>query len=79
MNVYETKDFYLAAFLMCKGFKFVGSHITPVGVYFHFEYTNRSKLNELIDLFINHQALVNMSKFVKIQGFLRYELDKYRT
>ena len=79
MDIYETKDFYLAAFLMCKGYKFVGSHNTTKGVYFHFQYENKDKLNSLLNLFVNHQALVNMSKFVKIQGFLRHELDKYRT
>jgi hypothetical protein len=79
MKIYKTKDFYLAAFLMCKGYKFVGSNNSPKGVYFHFEYGNENKLNDLTQQFVSHQAHVNMSKFVKIQGFLRHELDQYRS
>jgi hypothetical protein len=63
---------------MCKGYKYVGSHQESVGVYFHFEYDNENKLQELVNKFVNFDAHVNLGKLVKIQAFLRHELDQYR-
>jgi hypothetical protein len=78
MNAYKTKDFYLAALLMCKGFKLTGSNKEPNAVYFHFEYDNEEKLQGVINQFINYEAYVNLGKLVKIQALLRRELDKHR-
>lgn len=78
MKTYNTKDFYLAALLMCKGFKLIGSHKESNGVHFHIEYENNEKLQEIINQFVNYEAYVNLGKLVKIQAILRRELDKYR-
>lgn len=78
MNTYKTKDFYLAALFMCKGFKMTGSNKEPNAVYFHFEYQDETKLQQTISEFVNHEAYVNLGKLVKIQALLRRELDKYR-
>lgn len=78
MKTYKTKDFYLAALLMCKGFRLIGSNKEPNAVYFHIEYSNETRLNELINDFVNYEAYVNLGKLVKMQSMLRRELDKYR-
>lgn len=78
MKTYKTKDFYLAALLICKGFKLTGSHKEPHAVYFHIEHNDESKLQELINQFVNFEAYVNLGKLVKVQGLLRRELDKHR-
>jgi hypothetical protein len=78
MKTYNTKDFYLTALLMCKGFNLTGSHKESNGVHFHIEYENDEKLQEIINQFINYEAYVNLGKLVKIQAILRRELDKYR-
>lgn len=78
MKTYKTKDFYLAALFMCKGFNLVGSNKEPNAVYFHIEYQDDEKLKTIIDQFVNFEAFVNLGKLVKIQGVLRRELDKHR-
>jgi hypothetical protein len=78
MKTYKTKDFYLAALFMCKGMKMIGSHKEPNAVYFHIAYTDESRLQEIINDFINHEAVVNLGKLVKMQSLLRRELDKHR-
>jgi hypothetical protein len=78
MKMYNTKDFYLTALLMCKGFKLNGSHKENNGVHFHIEYDDNEKLQEIINQFVNYEAYVNLGKLVKIQAILRRELDKYR-
>jgi hypothetical protein len=78
MKTYQTKDFYLAALLMCKGFKLTGSHKEPHAVYFEIAYDNDEKLQEIINQFVNYEAYVNLGKLVKIQALLRRELDKYK-
>jgi hypothetical protein len=78
MKTYKTKDFYLAALLMCKGFKLTGSSKEPNAVYFHFNYDNDEKLQAIVNQFINYEAYVNLGKLVKIQALLRRELDKYK-
>lgn len=78
MKKYETKDFYLAALFMCKGFKMTGSHKEERAVYFHIEYDNEEKLNGIVNQFVNYEAYVNLGKLVKMQALLRRELDKYR-
>lgn len=78
MNTYKTKDFYLAALLMCKGFKLNGSTKEPNAVYFHIEYDNESKLQNIVNQFVNYEAYVNLGKLVKIQALLRRELDKHK-
>lgn len=78
MKTYKTKDFYLAALFMCKGFKMTGSNKEPNAVYFHIGYTDENKLNEVVKDFVNHEAYVNLGKLVKVQALLRRELDKYR-
>jgi len=78
MKTYKTKDFYLAALFMCKGFRMNGSHKEPKAVYFHIEYDNEQNLQEVISEFVNHEAYVNLGKLVKMQAILRRELDKYR-
>lgn len=79
MKTYKTKDFYLAALLMCKGFRMTGSHKETNAVYFHLEYENDDKLQAIINQFVNFEAYVNLGKLVKIQALLRRELDKYKT
>lgn len=78
MNTYKTKDFYLSALFMCKGFKLVGSEKHENGVYFEIEYNNEEKLNALISQFVNFEAYVNLGKLIKMQALLRRELDKHR-
>ena len=78
MKTYKTKDFYLTALFMCKGFKLIGSNKEPNAVYFHIEYKDETKLQETINDFVNHEAYVNLGKLVKMQSLLRRELDKYR-
>jgi hypothetical protein len=78
MKTYKTKDFYLAALFMCKGFKLIGSNKEPNAVYFHIEYENEEKLQTIVNEFVNYEAYVNLGKLVKIQALLRRELDKYR-
>lgn len=78
MKTYKTKDFYLAALFMSKGYKMTGSHKEPNAVYFHIEYSNDESLQEIINDFVNHEAYVNLGKLVKMQAILRRELDKYR-
>ena len=78
MNTYKTKDFYLAALFMCKGFKLVGSHKEPNAVYFQFEYQDETKLQQVINEFVNYEAYVNLGKLTKVQALLRRELDKHR-
>lgn len=78
MKTYKTKDFYLAALLMCKGFRMNGSNKEPHAVYFQFEYSDESKLQEIINEFVNYEAYVNLGKLVKMQALLRRELDKHR-
>lgn len=75
---YKTKDFYLAALLMCKGFKLNGSHKEPKAVYFHIEHNDNEKIQEIVNEFVNYEAYVNLGKLVKMQAILRRELDKYR-
>jgi hypothetical protein len=78
MKTYKTKDFYLAALLMCKGFKMTGSHKEPNAVYFQFEHSDEDKLQQTVNDFVNHEAYVNLGKLVKVQALLRRELDKHR-
>lgn len=78
MKTYKTKDFYLSALFICKGFKMVDSSKEPNAVYFHFEYEDEVKLQQTINDFVNHEAYVNLGKLVKVQSLLRRELDKYR-
>lgn len=78
MNTYKTKDFYLAALLMCKGFRLIGSKKETNAVYFHIEYDNEEKLQNIINQFVNFEAYVNLGKLVKIQALLRRELDKHK-
>lgn len=78
MNTYKTKDFYLSALLMCKGFKLTGSEKRENGVYFEIEYDNEDKLINLVNKFLNFEAYVNLGKLIKVQSLLRRELDKYR-
>jgi hypothetical protein len=78
MKNYKTKDFYLAALLMSKGFKLIGSEKQTHAVFFEIEYDNEEKLQKLINDFVNFEAYVNLGKLVKMQALLRRELDKYR-
>jgi hypothetical protein len=78
MKQYKTKDFYLAALLMCKGFKLVGSEKQTNAVYFEVEHDNDEKLQKLINDFVNFEAYVNLGKLVKMQALLRRELDKHK-
>lgn len=78
MKTYQTKDFYLAALFMCKGFRLEGSHKEPNAVYFHIAYDNEEKLQQVINQFVNYEAYVNLGKLVKVQALLRRELDKYK-
>jgi hypothetical protein len=78
MKTYKTKDFYLAALLMCKGFKLTGSNKETNAVYFHISYENEEKLQAIVNQFVNYEAYVNLGKLVKIQALLRRELDKHK-
>lgn len=78
MKTYKTKDFYLAALFMCKGYKMIGSHKETHAVYFHIEYRDDTRLQTIINDFVNHEAYVNLGKLVKMQSLLRRELDKYK-
>jgi hypothetical protein len=78
MKMYQTKDFYLAALFMCKGFRLSGSHKEPNAVYFQIEYDNEEKLQAVINQFVNYEAYVNLGKLVKVQSLLRRELDKHK-
>lgn len=79
MKNYTTKDFYLCVLLMCKGFKFLSSRKEENGVHFTLEIHDEKLHQKVIDDFINFNALVNMGKMVKVQAFLRRELDKYKS
>lgn len=78
MKTYKTKDFYLTALFMCKGFKLIGSEKKGESVYFEVEYDKEDKLNALIKQFVNFEAYVNLGKLTKVQAILRKELDKYK-
>jgi hypothetical protein len=78
MKTYKTKDFYLAALLMCKGFKLTGSNKETNAVYFQIDYDNEEKLQAIVNQFANYEAYVNLGKLVKIQALLRRELDKHK-
>ncbi|MFI2856767.1 DUF5659 domain-containing protein [Paenibacillus sp. JSM ZJ436] len=78
MKTYVTKDFYLSVLLMSNGFELVGSEKKKNGVHFHIQYDNSELLRELIDQFINMEAVINMSLMVKNTAQLRRELDKYK-
>lgn len=73
-----TMDFYFTALLMSKGFKLLGSEKHEKGVVFIVQNLNEELYQKLQSDFSNHNAYVNMSKFVKNTARLRNELDKYK-
>ena len=76
---YKTKDFYLSALLLSKGFKMIGSEKkTERTVFFIFEYEDYSDLNDILTDFINMTATVNVKKFVFSLNTIRAELSKHR-
>jgi hypothetical protein len=78
MKTYKTKDFYLAALLICNGFKLIGSEKQEKAVFFEVEVKEEADLTSLLNDFVNYEANVNLGKLVKVQGLLRRELDKHR-
>jgi hypothetical protein len=78
MKTYKTKDFYLAALLICKGFRLINSEKQVNAVYFEIENNDDEKLQEVINQFVNYEAYVNLGKLTKVQALLRRELDKHR-
>ncbi|KAA9007404.1 hypothetical protein F4V43_02645 [Paenibacillus spiritus] len=78
MKTYTTKDFYLTVLLMCNDFELIGSEKKKNGVHFNLNNYNDEILRNLIDQFINMEALINMSLMVKNTALLRKELDKYK-
>lgn len=76
MGIYKTKDFYLACLIMSEGYNFVGSENKGRTVWFTFE--EDEELQDLVNDFINYNAITNVRMFTKSMARLRRELDKYR-
>lgn len=78
MNIFETKDFYLAALFISYKFKLVGSEKKDESVYFKIENNRPELFQKLINDFLNYNAMVNLNKLTKSTALLRRELDKYK-
>lgn len=76
MSIYKTKDFYLACLIMSNGYTLVGSESEGRTVWFSFE--EDDKLQDLINDFVNYNAIANVRMFTKSMARLRKELDKYK-
>jgi len=69
----KTSDFYLAAYLLDKGFELQGSdRSNPKRIFFHFD----SGENEAI-VFFNKEAVVEPISFSMSIKYLKKELYKY--
>jgi len=78
MKTYTTKDFYLTVLLMCNEFELVNSIKKNNGVHFELKNNNDQLLRQLIDQFINNEAVINMCDMIKFTAVLRKELDKHK-
>ena len=76
MSTYKTKDFYLACLIMSEGYKFIESSQEDRAVWF--EFNSNCKLQDLVNDFVNYNAVANVRQFTKSMARLRGELDKYR-
>ena len=78
MNIFETKDFYLAALFVSYKFQLVGSEKKEESVYFKIDNNKPELFQKLINDFLNYKAMVNLNKLTKATSLLRRELDKHK-
>lgn len=76
MSTYKTKDFYLACFIMSSGYEFINSTQEDRTVWFEFK--SDDTLQNLVNDFINYNAMTNVRQFTKSMARLRKELDSHR-